>query len=77
MAREIATEVRRYRRIGFFWALDCWRGAPAGLAKCAIRILPADKDMVEVSPNDLSKGRITFRPKLIADRLRGFSSRGL
>jgi translation initiation factor IF-1 len=26
-----------------------------------IRILPADKVMLEVSPYDLSKGRITFR----------------
>jgi translation initiation factor IF-1 len=28
-----------------------------------IRILPGDKVMVEVSPYDLTKGRITFRQK--------------
>jgi translation initiation factor IF-1 len=28
-----------------------------------IRILPGDKVMVEVSPYDLSKGRITFRQR--------------
>ncbi len=28
-----------------------------------IRILPGDKVMVEMSPYDLSKGRITFREK--------------
>jgi translation initiation factor IF-1 len=28
-----------------------------------IRILPGDKVMLEVSPYDLSKGRITFRQK--------------
>lgn len=28
-----------------------------------IRILPGDKVMVEMSPYDLSKGRITFRQK--------------
>jgi translation initiation factor IF-1 len=28
-----------------------------------IRILPGDKVMVEISPYDLSKGRITFRHK--------------
>jgi translation initiation factor IF-1 len=28
-----------------------------------IRILPGDKVMVEMSPYDLSKGRITFRYK--------------
>jgi translation initiation factor IF-1 len=28
-----------------------------------IRILPGDKVMVEVSPYDLAKGRITFRQK--------------
>jgi translation initiation factor IF-1 len=28
-----------------------------------IRILPGDKVMVEMSPYDLSKGRITFRHK--------------
>jgi translation initiation factor IF-1 len=28
-----------------------------------IRILPGDKVMLEVSPYDLSKGRITFRHK--------------
>ena len=28
-----------------------------------IRILPGDKVMLEVSPNDLSKGRITYRQK--------------
>ena len=29
----------------------------------AIRILPGDKVMLEVSPYDLSKGRITFRQR--------------
>jgi translation initiation factor IF-1 len=28
-----------------------------------IRILPGDKVMLEISPYDLSKGRITFRHK--------------
>ena len=28
-----------------------------------IRLLPGDKVMVEMSPYDLSKGRITFRQK--------------
>ncbi|HSZ80457.1 MAG TPA: translation initiation factor IF-1, partial [Chthoniobacterales bacterium] len=28
-----------------------------------IRILPGDKVMVEVSPYDLTKGRITFRQR--------------
>jgi translation initiation factor IF-1 len=28
-----------------------------------IRILPGDKVMLEISPYDLSKGRITFRQK--------------
>ncbi|MEP6699257.1 MAG: translation initiation factor IF-1 [Verrucomicrobiota bacterium] len=28
-----------------------------------IRILPGDKVMVEISPYDLSKGRITYRQK--------------
>jgi translation initiation factor IF-1 len=28
-----------------------------------IRILPGDKVMLEVSPYDLSKGRITFRQR--------------
>jgi translation initiation factor IF-1 len=28
-----------------------------------IRILPGDKGMLEISPYDLSKGRITFRHK--------------
>jgi translation initiation factor IF-1 len=28
-----------------------------------IRLLPGDKVMVELSPYDLSKGRITFRQK--------------
>ncbi|MEY2576171.1 MAG: translation initiation factor, partial [Verrucomicrobiota bacterium] len=28
-----------------------------------IRILPGDKVMLEVSPYDLSKGRITYRQK--------------
>ena len=28
-----------------------------------IRILPGDKVMIELSPYDLSKGRITFRKK--------------
>jgi translation initiation factor IF-1 len=28
-----------------------------------IRILPGDKVMLELSPYDLSKGRITFRKK--------------
>jgi translation initiation factor IF-1 len=29
-----------------------------------IRLLPGDKVMVEMSPYDLSKGRITFRQKV-------------
>jgi len=37
---------------------------PAGkLRKFFIRILPGDKVTVELSPYDLSKGRITFRGK--------------
>jgi translation initiation factor IF-1 len=28
-----------------------------------IRLLPGDKVMIEMSPYDLSKGRITFRQK--------------
>ena len=37
-----------------------------------IRILPGDKVMLEVSPYDLSKGRITYRQKWPADELRVF-----
>ena len=37
---------------------------PAGkLRKFFIRILPGDKVTVELSPYDLTKGRITFRAK--------------
>ena len=37
---------------------------PAGkLRKFYIRILPGDKVTVELSPYDLTKGRITFRGK--------------
>jgi len=37
---------------------------PAGkLRKFFIRILPGDKVTVELSPYDLTKGRITFRGK--------------
>jgi translation initiation factor IF-1 len=39
-------------------------GHPAGkLRKNFIRIIPGDKVTVEISPYDLSKGRITYRLK--------------
>ena len=42
----------------------CIIAHPAGkLRKFYIRILPGDKVTVELSPYDLTKGRITFRGK--------------
>src|ERR1700730_9162949 len=37
-----------------------------------IRILPGDKVMLEISPYDLSKGRITFRQRGQISRVRAF-----
>ena len=36
---------------------------PGKMGHNLIRILPGDKVMLEVSPYDLSKGRITFRQR--------------
>jgi len=38
-----------------------------------IRILPGDKVMLQISPYDLSKGRITFRQKSRRGRISAFS----
>jgi translation initiation factor IF-1 len=38
-------------------------GAAGRVRKNRIRVLAGDKVLVEMSPNDLSKGRITYRFK--------------
>ena len=40
-----------------------WPTFPEKMRLHFIRILPGDKVMLEVSPYDLSKGRITYRQK--------------
>lgn len=47
------------------------------MGRNAIRILPGDKVMLEVSPYDLSKGRMIFASSDIAEPAPRFSSRGL
>lgn len=44
-------------------ATKCWRTFPGKMRKFYIRILPGDRVKVELSPYDLTRGRITYRMK--------------
>ena len=43
--------------------MRCWLTWPAKMRKHFIRIVPGDKVRVELSPYDLTKGRITYRER--------------
>lgn len=50
-------------RCGCPAGMSSWRISPGKLRMNYIRILPGDKVTVEISPYDLTKGRITWRTK--------------
>ena len=44
-------------------SIRSWRTCPGKMRKNFIRILTGDRVLVELSPYDLSRGRITYRYK--------------